>query len=357
VPDRRTWTSITVIRDARVPSRIGGAARWRLAEVQAGAMANEHTIHLGDATISRVLEWSGPLKTVADILPDASPAQWQAHRSLLAPDFWDPDTGAYLCHIQTWVVRVGDQTVLIDTGVGNDRDRPQIPPFANLHTDFLDRLATVGVDPAAVDIVINTHIHYDHVGWNTRLVDGAFVPTFPNATYLVPRADYEYFHPDNAADMRAPQTEDEQRRFDGIKLVFNDSIAPIEQTGQLLLWDGQHSLAGAPMTIEAAPGHTPGSSVVTLRTGQGALFVGDLLHSPMQILHPEHRCSFDLDPGQARSTRRRVLARAAAEGSLLLPAHLSGHSAGTITATPGHGTNFAVDRWADFPRHPLQQRC
>jgi glyoxylase-like metal-dependent hydrolase (beta-lactamase superfamily II) len=130
-------------------------------------MDPKHTVHRGDASITRVIEWSGRLKTVDEILPESSPQQWQAHRELLAPDFWDPHTDAYLCHIQTWVLRIAGRTVLIDTGVGNDRDRPQIPPFAHLHTDFLDRLAAVGVHPNTVDVVINTHIHYDHVGWNT----------------------------------------------------------------------------------------------------------------------------------------------------------------------------------------------
>lgn len=315
-------------------------------------MTSDDTIDVGDAAVTRVLEWSGAIKTVGDILPEATSQQWQAQRSLLAPDFWDPGTGRYLCHIQTWVVRIAGRTILIDTGVGNDRDRPQIPPFANLHTNFLDRLAATGVDPAAVDVVINTHIHYDHVGWNTHLVGGQFVPTFPNATYLVPRADYDYFHPDNAATMRPPETEDERRRFTGIRLVFEDSITPVEQAGQLRLYSEQYDLPGLPVTLEPAPGHTPGSSLVTLRTGQGALFVGDLLHSPIQILHPELRCSFDLDPVQGRATRRRVLARAAAKKPLLLPAHLPGHSAATISARALDADgDFAIERWAAFNRH------
>lgn len=313
-------------------------------------MAVEHTIQLGEAAITRVVEWSGPLKTVGEILPESGPEQWQAHRELLAPDFWDPATDAYLCHIQTWVVRIAGRTILIDTGVGNDRDRPQIPPLAGLHTDFLDRLAATGVEPADVDTVINTHVHYDHVGWNTRLVGGAFVPTFPNATYLVPAVDYDYFHPDNAENMRAPETEDERRRFAGTTLVFNDSIRPIEQAGQLQLWRDQHDLPGLPISLEAAPGHTPGSSVAVLDQAAGALFVGDLLHSPLQFLYPDLPCSFDLDPAQGRASRRRLLTRAAKTGALLLPAHLGGHSAATLTTDTDTDTDFAVRQWASLPR-------
>jgi glyoxylase-like metal-dependent hydrolase (beta-lactamase superfamily II) len=311
-------------------------------------MPTEQTIHFDDVTVTRVLEWAGPIKTVAEILPDTAAEEWQANRSLLAPDFWDPETGAYLCHIQTWVIRTAGRTILVDTGVGNDRDRPQVPAFAHLHTDFLDRLAAAGVEPEDVDTVINTHIHYDHVGWNTHWVDGTFVPTFPNATYLVPRADYDYFHPDNAANMRPAETEDEQRRFDGIRLVFADSIAPVEQSGQLQLWQHYRDLPGLPISLQPAPGHTPGSSLVRLRAGTGALFVGDLLHSPMQILHPDHRCSFDLDAAEARATRRRILGRAATDGSLILPAHLPGHSAFTVAI--GAEAELTVGRWANFSR-------
>ncbi len=115
------------------------------------------TIRFGDVTVTRVLEWAGPIKTVAEILPDTPAEDWPANRSMMAPDFWDPETNAYLCHIQTWVIRAAGRTILVDTGVGNDRERPQIPTFAHLQTDFLDRLGTAGVEPEDVDTVINTH--------------------------------------------------------------------------------------------------------------------------------------------------------------------------------------------------------
>lgn len=306
------------------------------------------TISFGDITVTRVVEWAGPIQTVTEILPDSSRTHWEEHRALMAPDFWDPDTDAYLCHIQTWVIRAAGRTVLVDTGVGNDRDRPQVPPFAHLHTDFLDRLAAVGVDPDDVDTVINTHIHYDHVGWNTTWHGGDFVPTFPNATYLVPQGDYDYFHPGNAHLMRAPETEDERLRFAGIRLVFEDSIAPVERSGQLRLWHGRHEVPGLPLTLETAPGHTPGSSIVRLHSAEGgAVFVGDLLHSPMQVLHPDFRCSFDLDADQARRTRRDVLARAARDRAVVLPAHLPGRSGVRILPTDRHHA-FEIESWAGF---------
>jgi glyoxylase-like metal-dependent hydrolase (beta-lactamase superfamily II) len=314
-------------------------------------MPTPHTVHLDDISVTRVLEWAGPIKTVTEILPDTTADEWEASRPLLAPDFWDPGTNAYLCHVQTWAIRAAGRTILVDTGVGNDRDRPQVPAFAGLRTGFLDRLAEAGVAPEDVDVVINTHIHYDHVGWNTRLADETFVPTFPNATYLVPQADYDYFHPANAHKVRAPETEDERKRFDGIRLVFEDSIVPIEKAGQLRLWQRRHEIPGLPLTLEPAPGHTPGSSVVRLRAGNdAAVFVGDLVHSPMQFLNPGHRCSFDLDPARARASRREVLARAAADGAMIFPAHFPGHSAASIVpAGEGEAHEYQVASWAALP--------
>jgi glyoxylase-like metal-dependent hydrolase (beta-lactamase superfamily II) len=299
---------------------------------------------IGDATLTRVLEWLGPLRTVSELFPDTPATAWRERQSELAPAFWDPASGAYRCAIQTWVLDADGLTALVDTGVGNDRDRPQIPVFSHLNTPFLDTLARAGVTPEDVDVVINTHIHYDHVGWNTRLADGAWVPTFPNARYLVPGADYRYFHPDNAAVMRAPRTEDERRRFAGIRLVFEDSIAPIERSGQLELWDGEYRISPS-LRLAAAPGHTPGSSVLWLqaRDGAGAVFVGDLTHSPMQIYRPGDSCSFDLDATAAARSRRAVLAEAARLGATVFPAHYPGRGGAVLSAS---GAGISIQGWA-----------
>ena len=304
-------------------------------------------ITIGGAEIIRVMEWRGPLRTVGDIFPDTAARVWRDNASWLSPNFWDSATGAYQAAIQTWVVRSSGMTVLVDTGIGNDRDRPQIPQFAHLRSDFLDRLAASGVEPADVDVVVNTHIHYDHVGWNTRLVDGSWAPTFPNATYLVPRADYEYFHPANASRMRPPRTEDEQRRFQGIRLVFADSIQPIERAGQLATWAQDHRVNDV-LRLRPAPGHTPGSSVLWLEAPRRAVFVGDLLHSPVQVLHPDDCSSFDLDADRARASRRDVLAEAARTGAVVFPAHFGGHGAASIAAA-STAEGFTISRWADFP--------
>jgi glyoxylase-like metal-dependent hydrolase (beta-lactamase superfamily II) len=306
-------------------------------------------IQMGGVEITRVVEWRGPVRTVAEIFPDTPSRVWHDNASWLSPDFWDPATSAYQAAVQTWVVRSSGMTVLVDTGIGNDRDRPQTPQFDHLATGFLDRLTAAGVDPGGVDIVVNTHIHYDHVGWNTFLAGGSWEPTFPNATYLVPREDYEYFHPGSTSRMRPPRTEDERRRFEGIGRVFADSIQPIQDAGQLTTWSGCHRLNDA-LHLRAAPGHTPGSSVLWLAAPRRAVFVGDILHSPVQILRPGDCASFDLDASQARASRRNVLTEAASTGAVIFPAHLRGHSAASITADPATDA-FTISTWADFPAH------
>lgn len=303
-----------------------------------------NSIALGDVQITRVVEWSGPIRTARFIIPDSNEETWRRNQDWLAPDFWTPADDAYRCYIQTWVLRSEGKTILVDTGVGNDRDRPQVPQFARLQTDYLARVREAGVAPEDVDVVVNTHIHYDHVGWNTELRDGAWRPTFPNATYLIPRADYLYFDPDRPRS-RAPRDEHERVRWEGGKLVFNDSITPVHQAGQALLWEGTHRI-DSNLLLEAAPGHTPGSSVLTLRSGTDrAVFVGDMLHSPVQVLEPGWNSCFCDDPQLAAKTRRAYLSRAAEAHELVIPAHWPGHGGAEVRSD---GEGFALSAWAAF---------
>ena len=242
--------------------------------------------------------------------------------------------------VQRWVIRVYGLTVVVDTGVGNDRNRPQNPVFHRLDTDFATSLELVGVDRAEVDVVVNTHIHLDHVGWNTFHDAGAWRPTFPNARYLVSAEDYHYFHPDNAGSRRAPRTPDEHARFEGMRIVVEDSILPIAQSGQLVTWSNEHRLSPS-LHLSPAPGHTPGSAVLWL--GESAVFVGDLTHTPLQIYRPDDPCSFDLDATEASVSRRRVLAQAAARRALVVPAHYPGHGAAYVV---DDGDGFRPDGWA-----------
>lgn len=288
---------------------------------------------LGDAEITKVLEWSGPFAPGTDLLPGAGEEIWEENADWLAPDFWDPATGLAVATLQTWVVRTGGRTVLVDTGVGNGRERPSRPMFHHLRTDFLDRLARAGVRPEDVDTVVNTHVHGDHVGWNTREENGSWVPTFPNAQYVVPAADDFHFGPRNGYAGGARPDD---------RLLYEDSIAPVHRSGQVVLWEGRREI-GDGLTLEAAPGHTPGSSVLRLASGSDrAVFVGDLLHTPVQILQPSCSSCLCDDPREAAVSRRRILERAVDERELVIPAHFGGVGAFEVRR---RGEGFAVARW------------
>jgi glyoxylase-like metal-dependent hydrolase (beta-lactamase superfamily II) len=233
--------------------------------------------------------------------------------------------------MQTWVIEVDGLTVLVDTGVGDGRERPSIPVLNDLETGFLAALAGAGFHPDDVDVVVNTHLHTDHVGWNTRSRDGQWVPTFPNARYVMPEADYRFFAPDGDG------------ATDAMRIVFSDSILPVAD--QTRLWADDLEVS-ASLRLRPAPGHTPGSSVLWLDAGRPAVFVGDLTHCPIQIPRPADPCAFDVDAAAAAVTRKRVFTEAARARAAVIPAHYPGHGGATIVA---RGDAFAVDDWLDLP--------
>ncbi|GAA4554415.1 MBL fold metallo-hydrolase [Amycolatopsis samaneae] len=295
------------------------------------------TMTLGDVDITRVVELPTRGLSREFVFPDVAIEHWREHEHWLAPEFLDPAADQVRTQIQTWLLRSEGKTILVDTGIGNGRERPYMPFFAHLDTDYLGELAAAGVRPEDVDVVICTHVHGDHVGWNTRLVDREWQPTFPNAQYLIARADFDYWNPENGVKTRSGRASQN---------VFEDSVAPVHRAGQTVLWEGDGYDVDANLRIEPAPGHTPGSSVVQLRSGTDrAVFVGDLLHSPLQIAEPDCGPCFDEDEAQARIARRRVLARAADEHALFFPAHFPGAGAAQVRR---EGGNFAVQEWATW---------
>ncbi|MFF4402917.1 MBL fold metallo-hydrolase [Streptomyces sp. NPDC001480] len=301
-------------------------------------MQDVHEIVLGDVTVARVEEMHGPIMPADQFFPDLPEQAWKDHRDTLVPDHLGAEDAMVITAMQTWVVRSAGRTILIDTGVGNDKTRPVAESWDHLSLDYLGNLARAGVRPEDVDLVINTHLHLDHIGWNTRLVDGDWVPAFPNATYLMPKVDVDYWNPANNPNIVGGINEN----------AFEDSIAPVLAAGQVQLWETSHAI-DANLRLETAPGHTPGASVVMLASGgDRALFAGDIMHTPLQVTHPDHSSCFDLDPDQSRTTRLRLLGWAADNNALMLPAHFSGHSALEVVNT---GSGFAIKQWGPLPRY------
>jgi glyoxylase-like metal-dependent hydrolase (beta-lactamase superfamily II) len=304
-----------------------------------------HTIstqHLtfGDVTVSRVVEQIESVgMTPRQFFPTTDDATWIDNESWLAPHFLVQDGDSTMEHscrmaMQTWVLRSGGKTILIDTGVGNHKERPYVAIWSHLDTRFLDALAAAGVQPEDVDIVVNTHLHPDHVGWNTRLEGRAWVPTFPNAQYLMPAEDIAFWNPANRHDTVLGV---------GAQNVWEDSVAPVIAAGLVTEWTGTHRIDDN-LVLEAAPGHTPGSSILRLTSGTDeVLFIGDILHSPAQIPSHHTNSCFCEDEEGARATRTRIFTEAAERDLLMFPAHFGGHGGFRVTQTD---SGFTVRDWA-----------
>ncbi|MGW1200313.1 MBL fold metallo-hydrolase [Streptomyces sp. NPDC002536] len=304
------------------------------------------TITLGAVEVTRVVEWHAPMGPVAAAFPGLTADKWREHASWLVPDFWDPEQDAFAVNVQTWVLRSGGTTVLVDTGVGNDKERPYMPAWTHMRTGYLERLAAAGVRPEDVDVVVNTHLHPDHVGWNTRLVDGDWVPTFPNATYLIPRSDFDHWNPAGNRPKRGALGDVTVEQICGS--MFEDSILPVHRAGRAVLWEGERHRIDAALTLEAAPGHTPGSCIVRLESGTDrALFVGDAMHTPLQFAEPDCDTCLSEDQAGAVRTRRRILEEAADTRALVFPGHFPGHGGAEVRR---EGSAFAISRWAPFDR-------
>lgn len=289
----------------------------------------------GDVEVTQIPEFTTAFPR-SFVFPDTDQRLWQERQHGLAPQFWEPDADDMIVAVQSWLIRSAGQTILVDTGVGNDKDRPGMTMFDRLSTDYLDNLAHAGVTPDDVDIVICTHLHPDHIGWNTTYTDNGWIPTFPNARYLLPRADFDYWNP---ASPYSPDLDPWRRN------AFLDSVAPVHQAGQTELWADHYDI-DENLRLEPVPGHTPGSAVLQLRSGTDrAIFVGDLLHSPLQIPHPEQSPCFDEDIPQAATVRVALLEIIADTNTLMVPAHFPGAGAAEITR---HGASFAVKEWAPW---------
>lgn len=236
----------------------------------------------------------------------------------LAPWFvgpgFDPADETFTICIQTWLVRDGTNTILIDTGSGNGKDRPLSPRFHHLNLPFLDRLAALGVAPGDVTHVILTHLHVDHVGWNTRDEAGLWVPTFPNAQYVMTQVERDWRDPARGAEQRPA----------GAALPFIDSVAPVLARSKVALVSGDEAGFLPGLDLIPIPGHAPGMMGVRLSDGgRQALFVADVMHTPVQVGRPDWSSKYCEDKALANGTRARILAHAADTGALVIPAHFA----------------------------------
>ncbi len=285
----------------------------------------------GGVEIFQIVEFDGPTHDAQWMLPDATPAMIAANAAWLDGRFWMARTNRLIFSYQLWVVKTGEAVVLIDTGCGNHK--PRISPFQHMiNTPAIDWLESIGAGPEQVTHVLHTHLHSDHVGWNTRLLDGRWVPTFPNATYYMPRLDYDLFTQQLAQKM-GPEA---------YEAVIADSVLPVIDAGLTRFIEDGDEVAG--FVASAAPGHTPGQMIYTLRhKSEEIIFSGDVFHSPIQVVCPHINSRWCEDQDEARVTRRALLQRAADGDARILAAHIQGLDGWRVGRT-GDGFSIGFDR-------------
>ncbi|MFP6697776.1 MAG: MBL fold metallo-hydrolase [Alphaproteobacteria bacterium] len=279
------------------------------------------TLHFGDVTVDRLVEAEGPGFHPGFFLPEAEDAAIAAQHDWLLPHFLHADSGRMIQSVHVYVIRTPRHTILVDTCIGNDKERPSTPPWSGLSTPWLDDLGALGVAPEDVDFVMCTHLHVDHVGWNTRLLDGRWVPTFPNAKYLFEKTEYAHW---------AAGEEDGIQGLGSNDGCFEDSVLPVMAAGQAILVDGDHALDDQ-MWLEPTPGHSPGHVCMNLSAaGQRAVFSGDLMHHAVQVAHPEWNSRFCWNGEMSRASREKFVHDKADTDTLILTAHFPSPTAGRI---------------------------
>ncbi len=273
---------------------------------------------IGRVTVSKIveLEVTGgsrfilPQATYEEILPIG----W------LQPHFAD-ERGRLKMSIHALVVETPDRRVVVDTCLGNDKQNRRIPTWNNLQGPFLADLAAAGYPRESIDTLLCTHLHVDHVGWNTMLVDGTngtktWVPTFPKARYLMGRIEFAHWQ--------------SQRERDDMAAIFADSVKPVHQAGLVDLVENDHRVCDE-ISLVPTIGHTPGHVSVRIRSaGEEALITGDFMHHPCQIARPDWSSTADSDPDQARRTRERMLKDLSERPVLVIGTHFAGVTAGHI---------------------------
>jgi glyoxylase-like metal-dependent hydrolase (beta-lactamase superfamily II) len=231
----------------------------------------------------------------------------------------DPEAAVFRIQVRSYLLRLDGINVLVDTCCGNDKER-SVPWAHRLQSRWLQNLAAAGCDPGDIHLVLCTHLHADHVGWNTRLRDGRWVPTFPNARYVFSRKDYEF---------AGKQTHEAHNRE-----AFMDSVLPVVEAGLADIVESHscvHREIEDGIWLEDAAGHSPGSVVINARRGGSrAVFVGDVMHHPIQLVRPDIPFFADTAPAEACATRQRVLERCADNGAVLYPAHFPDPPAGQV---------------------------
>lgn len=288
-------------------------------------------ISVGSLQVQRIEEMTAPLMAARQFFPELTAEMLDAARPEI-PDGHLTDDDEIHLSFHSYVIKTGRHTILVDTCCGNGKDRPARPRFSNLQNDYLARLAAAGCKPEDVDFVMCTHLHWDHVGWNTMKVDGTWVPTFPNAKYIMARREYEHWDQHFAKDPNSMH-----------RYGFDDSVRPLMRAERAVLVEDDHEIDTG-LWLEPCHGHSPGHVVLNLKSGQDSgVMTGDVIHHRVQLVYPHLSTVADTDPDQSRVNRMALMAKHADTGSIIFPAHFRAPSFGALESkTGGDGYNFVV---------------
>ena len=283
--------------------------------------ATTDSCNVGNLAIHRIVELEGQPFPAENFFLDADMEMVRKLASDLGPRHVDFASFELLLSFQSFLIRTTRYTILVDMCIGNDKQRLNRPHWHMRQGEFLDNLAKVGVRPEDVDYIMCTHLHADHVGWNTRLVNGEWVPTFPNAQYLIAEKEYKHWLNEHEAGPAEPIQHGS----------FIDSVLPVVESGQAVMVDVDHGVE-AGVYFEPAFGHTPGNVIIHVEAGgEHAIVCGDAIHHPVQLARPDWSTQFCWDPAQSAATRRAMLEEHADTGTFILPAHFQSPAYGAIT--------------------------
>ena len=304
-------------------------------------MATARFHRVGDATVTKITELSLDASDPGYFFPGQVdvPAAVEETRKLW-PGSVDSQTGLLRQSIHAWLVRTPTQVILVDTGAGNDKERPNAPGFNRLNVPFLDRLKAAGGQPEEVDLVLLTHLHVDHVGWNTKKVGGRWVPTFPNARYIFSSRERAYIAALSAADGSDAAIRAEAKlgpmphpppplSYEGI---YEDSVRPVIDAGlaREIVVDGTEVVEG--FSFLPSPGHSIDHACIRFSSrGEQALFCGDVMHHPLQFVRPDWNSVFCEFPDAARKARRWAMNQAADTNALVFTTHFAESSVGRVS--------------------------
>ncbi len=290
-----------------------------------------NVLKLGDVEIHRVVEIDRLPVTLDLLFTNATPEIVAANRDWLGDGLVEPDGDRLFVSHHSFVVRTPALNILVDTCIGNHKPRASMPAWHMLDQPYLERLAAIGLQPEDIDVVMCTHLHADHVGWNTRLVNGQWVPTFPNARYIISRAELAHFEGLHRANPTLPVA----------RGAYQDSVLPVIERGLVELVDPDKALEGElarHVSLENAAGHTPGSMNVHVRAGGAhACLCGDILHHAIQCAEPSLASTGDFDLERAYASRLGLLQRCADTNIDVLAAHFPSPTVGRVVS---HGSAF-----------------